>query len=248
MKNYTTIQDIQNLPLNSINIYKDILTRAKIIRCNPLNYDFIKQKEINDIKKIPECTIRLNEESDDDSNSSYKEYEDILSKKDDEDKKKESVKSPIIVEDKLEEFNKLINKDFIGYKKVYNNINKNLWWPSKVTYAGKKFYVMTKKKDLCNKNKNDIILYCTNHRINTINKKLNFKNNPCNAKMTFKRNENNFYMNREHNNICNNKNPVIYDNQANVTKNVYAFSDYKNDLIINIFLKKNLFMKIKNIF
>ena len=81
------------------------------------------------------------------------------------------------------------------------------------------------------KNKNDIIFYCTNLRIHTINKKLTFMNNACNAKMTFKINENNFYMNREHNSICNNKNPIIYENLANVTNNVYAFADYKEDLL-----------------
>ena len=105
-------------------------------------------------------------------------------------------------------------------------------------YAGKKYYPMTKKKDLLSSMKKEIIYYSTNHRINTINKKLLFKTNTWNGKITFKRNENNFYFNSEHNEICNNKNPKIYDNIANVKSNVYAFSNFKEELIK--FLNMNL--------
>ena len=49
--------------------------------------------------------------------------------------------------------------------------------------------------------------------------------------MTFKRNDNNFCVNREHNSICNNKNPIVYENLVNVTNNVFAFADYKEDLL-----------------
>ena len=66
-----------------------------------------------------------------------------------EDNKKESINSTATEEDKSQEFNKLINKDFIEYRKSYNKANINIWWPSKVTYTGKIFYVMTKKIDLC---------------------------------------------------------------------------------------------------
>ena len=47
-----------------------------------------------------------------------------------------------------------------------------------------------------------------------------------------------FYMNIDHNDICNNKNPKIYDNMAKVTSNLYAFSNYKDELIK--FLNLNL--------
>ena len=93
---------------------------------------------------------------------------------------------------------------------------------------------MTKKMDLISPLKNEISYYsyyCTNHRINTISKKLLFKNNPCNGKITSKRNDLNFYLQIEHNEICNNKNPKIYDNTANVTSNAHAFSNYKEELI-----------------
>ena len=68
-------------------------------------------------------------------------------------------------------------------------------------YGGKKYYIMTKKTDLMNANKNIIIYYCTNHRINTINKKILFRNMPCNDKIIFYRNENAFILKTDHNNI-----------------------------------------------
>ena len=84
---------------------------------------------------------------------------------------------------------------------------------------------MAKKADIINANKNKIVYYCTNHRINTINKKILFRNNPCNGKIIYYRNENTFILKTDHNNICNNKKPKIYDNNANVTFNAYAFSN-----------------------
>ena len=90
---------------------------------------------------------------------------------------------------------------------------------------------MTKKYLLNNRNHNNIIYYCTNHRINTAYKKITFKNNPCNAKIVFKRNENNFYNKRKHNNICDNINPKIYDNVGDITENVYRYNDYKKNLL-----------------
>ena len=98
--------------------------------------------------------------------------------------------------------------------------------PTSLNYAGKKFYVMTKNKDLKNKHKNNNIFYYTNHRIKSSHKKLIFKNNPYN-----KRNEDEFYMNIEHNDICNNIKPQIYENIADVKKNVYALSKYKEELL-----------------
>ncbi len=45
------------------------------------------------------------------------------------------------------------------------------------------------------------------------------------------KNENTFYLLQKHNSICDNINIKIYDNNADVTKNVYGYAQYKDDLI-----------------
>ena len=100
-----------------------------------------------------------------------------------------------------------------------------------VTYVAKKYYANAKKAELIYPSKNEIIYICTNHRINTVNKKLKFKNYPCTGKLNYNRTTNKFYMIHKHNSICDNKYPNIYDNTANVTNNDYGFLNYKNDLL-----------------
>ena len=46
--NYTTQKNEENIPLNNLNKYKEILKMTKLIKDNPFNYDFIKKKVIND--------------------------------------------------------------------------------------------------------------------------------------------------------------------------------------------------------
>ena len=68
-------------------------------------------------------------------------------------------------------------------------------------------------------------------------KKIAFKNNPCNGQLEYDRLKNEFYITFEHNNICENNNPAIYDNVWDIQKNVYNFSNFKFFLID--FLNKN---------
>ena len=86
-------------------------------------------------------------------------------------------------------------------------------------------------KGLINKNHNKIIYYCTNHFLNTMKKKLQFKKNPCKGRVEFLRNEKNFYFSHLHNSICDSTNRPIYDNLADVTNNVYNFTEYKQKLL-----------------
>ena len=94
-----------------------------------------------------------------------------------------------------------------------------------VKYYVKKFQPIKQNKDLLSPIK-IITYYGINHRVNTLN-----KNNQINRKITFKRKQANFYMNIEHNEICNNKNSIIYDHMGISTSNVYEFFKYKEELI-----------------
>ena len=53
IKNNILSDEVMNIPLEQIKSYKNIIEMCKIIKYNPLNYDFIKKREINDIKKDP---------------------------------------------------------------------------------------------------------------------------------------------------------------------------------------------------
>ena len=97
---------------------------------------------------------------------------------------------------------------------------------------------MTKKEYLIKSQVRIIRYYCTNHLLNTNTKKIAFKNNPSNGQLEYDRLKNEFYITFEHNNICENNNPVIYDNVGDIQKNVYNFSNFKSFLID--FLNKNL--------
>ena len=58
-----------------------------------------------------------------------------------------------------------------------------------------------------------------------------FKNRPCNRQIEFDRNKEAFFMTCNHNELCDGKNPKHYDNIGDIQKNVYAFADFKNELI-----------------
>ena len=119
----------------------------------------------------------------------------------------------------------------------YFQNKKEIWWPKIVQYAGKKYYTQSSHKELQTKTTTDIIYFCTNHRINTIKKKLLFKNNPVNGKIKFYRIKEQFYWIKNHNNTCDNRNPPIHDNITNVTKKIYGF-DISKENMIN-YLNKN---------
>ena len=104
----------------------------------------------------------------------------------------------------------------------------NKFGGQKIYISWKKYYSNAKKSELICPSKNEIIYICTNHKINTANKKLKFKNYICPGKLKYNRTANKFYMIHKQNSICDNKYPKIYDNTVNVTSNTYRFLNYKN--------------------
>ena len=82
-----------------------------------------------------------------------------------------SQNKPNIQTHEYDNINIEINQDFFYYKKlVYQNTPKNRY-PTKVSYGGKNYYMMTKPDYIINNKLNDIIYYCSNYRIKTTNKK-----------------------------------------------------------------------------
>ena len=222
--------DVQNIPLNEINAYKNIIEQSKLIRVNKLNYNFIKKEEINDIKKIPELKIIEEEISDIDSEEAEDNIQTTNISKQKNIFKTEPNANSIQnekEENKNDNIRQKLDFKYIYFEKNYYGKEK-LWYPFNVKYGGKKYFIMTKLKDIINPSKNRIIYYCNNHRLNTINKKILFNNNPCNGKLEYLKNEENFYLIHMHNDICDNKNVKIYDNIGDITINAYKFSDYKD--------------------
>ena len=86
---------------------------------------------------------------------------------------------------------------------------------------------MTKPSYISKNNVGTIRYYCTNHRLNTENKRLLFDTNPCNGQIEFDRESNKFYFTYEHNDICNKLNIPIYDNNADINIKIKKYSDYK---------------------
>ena len=220
--------EIYSIPLDQINIYKKIVKMVKLIKTYPLNYDYIIGKEVSDIKRKPDLEIISAELSDNECDN------EIIEEKESEGICNEKISQYInqVNQDKNEsdEIYEKIDDKFISYDKKYN-FDKSIWWPINLRYGGKKYSLMTKKYLLINNNHNKIIYYCTNHFINTMKKKIQFKNCPCNGRIEFLRKDNSFYISHKHNSICDTLNKPVYDNLANVTNNVYNFSDFKQKLI-----------------
>jgi len=91
--------------------------------------------------------------------------------------------------------------------------------------------MMTKPDYIINNNTNHIIYYCTKHRLNSTNKKLQFGKNPCNGQNKYIINKNKFYITYLHNKICDNIKEKIYDDKDDINDNIIKFSDLKKILI-----------------
>lgn len=134
--------------------------------------------------------------------------------------------------------------------------NPQKWYPKKVRYGGKKYYMMTKPDYIINNNKNHIIYYCTSHRINTANKKFQIRKNPCEGQIKYIINKNKFYITHFHNKISDIIKEKIYDNIADINGNIIKFSYFKKILIdflnhnpminFNSFKQKSVDLYMKN--
>ena len=189
-----------------------------------LNHDFIKEKHLID-KNINEENSEITEE-------------DIANEEiEDEDKSKISKENSENLNDQIKNFEKLlIDTTYIDYEKKFSNDNK-CWWPTKLAYGGKKYYLASHSSYASRKTTNNLFYFCTNHRINTINKKFLFGNNKCNRKIEYERKNNKFYLVYPHNDICDKKNIKKYDNTADIQENIENFESFKSTLIN--FLNKN---------
>ena len=88
---------------------------------------------------------------------------------------------------------------------------------------------MTKPDYIINNNTNHIIYYCTNHRLNTTNKKLRFGKSPCDGQIKYIIKENKFYKIYSHNKICDNIKEKVNDNLADINDNITKFSNFKKN-------------------
>ena len=110
---------------------------VKLIKTFPLNYDYIIEKEINDIKRIPDNEIISKELSDIESDND----------KIDNNKINCNEKNCLIDKDNNKDGGDIYEKiddKFISYEKKYN-LDKSTWWPVNLRYEGKKYSLMTKK-------------------------------------------------------------------------------------------------------
>ena len=140
-KNLVFHKDITNLKLDYINKYKNIIKMTKCLKNKPLNYDYITNKELNEINinKLTDEEIKAGEESEKDSEDNDKENTEINQNNSKE--TEDYNKTDNIDEDNIQQ---LIDVEFINYEKKYNT-NKTCWWPINVRYGGKKYALMTKK-------------------------------------------------------------------------------------------------------
>ena len=81
----------------------------------------------------------------------------------------------------------------------------------------------TKPDYIINNNTNHIIYYCTNHRLNTTNKKLQFGKNSYNGQIKYIINKNKFYITYLHNKIYDNIKEKVYDNIADINDNIKKY-------------------------
>ena len=106
---------------------------------NPLNYGYIKNKEITEVKDIPDLPITDSENSDIDSESeSEKSANPNKSNKFDRNINKIDLDNS----DSEEEIEKLIDIKFVSFRKYCFPNNKEIWRPKKVQYAGKILYLI----------------------------------------------------------------------------------------------------------
>ena len=126
--------------------------------------------------------------------------------------------------------NSYINKDYlIMYNKLYNNNNEILGYIN-LTYNGKNFYLMTKKKDI-NKVK-FWYYYCRNH--DTSKSSLDGKRHSiCNAKIKYDKQNDLYEFVSDHSTKCKELNKVILENITIINKEITNKEHYR-EILLNI--------------
>ena len=126
--------------------------------------------------------------------------------------------------------NSYINKDYlIMYNKLYDNNNEILGYIN-LTYNGKNFYLMTKKKDI-NKVK-FWYYYCRNH--DTSKSSLDGKRHSiCNAKIKYDKQNDLYEFVSDHSTKCKELNKVILENITIINKEITNKEHYR-EILLNI--------------
>ena len=90
---------------------------------------------------------------------------------------------------------------------------------------------MIKPSFVAKSNIDHLIYYCSNHRLNTTNKKLLFKKKPCNGKIKYNPKTIKFYLIKIHNKISNETNIPKYDNNAYIDIEIRNITDFKKSCL-----------------
>ena len=127
---------------------------------------------------------------------------------------------------------KKINKNEIKTKDDTNLKNmKNIYT---ITWLGKKFFRMTRAKDIGIRD--NIYFYCINHRTLKNSSEINSKGNPkrmsfCNARIIYIKNKDEFYSDWGHSNYCNLEKIEEYQNMGDINEQINNYKEMKSSLI-----------------
>jgi len=133
-----------------------------------------------------------------------------------------------------------IIKFMLNYDLKYSELDSNIKWPENLYYRSRKYYMMSKKKDLYEKKIKILNFYCVNHHyISKIikNEKI------CNSKIQYKKTEDEFYLIEDHSGECQLEKIPKKEEVKKNTKNFYMLTNLKNDL--TSYLNSNPLTKYK---
>ena len=125
----------------------------------------------------------------------------------------------------------------IKKQEIFNNSNQQLNNKNTIVYSlqwlGKKYFRMTKKKDL--ENVNNIYYYCINHRTLKNSAQINSKGEKkrvsfCNARIIYVKNKDQFYTDWDHSSYCNLQKATEYENIGDINEQIENYKDLKESL------------------
>ena len=125
----------------------------------------------------------------------------------------------------------------INKEEIINNINNKIKIEEiySINWLGKKYFRMTKKKDI--KRLNNIYYYCINHRTLKNSTESNKKGEPkrislCNARLIYVKDIEEFYTDWEHSSYCNNQKAQEYQNLGDINEQINNYKDLKEKLTL----------------
>ena len=194
---------------NKDNFLKNFVNKNNYIYKNELDYENSNNPQEKD---------KLISNLEENKNISFKSKNDLKFEKD-----KSNINSNIIKKNMGK-----ISKFLLIYDIEKSANNKEINWPINILFGSRKYYMMTKKKDLNKKSTNIINYYCVKHHYYSHIKK---DCKICNSHLQYKRDEDEFYLIEDRSaecqkNIIPNK-KILEEN----SKKVYKLSNLRNELI-----------------